>query len=321
MRILVTGATGFVGSHIAQALVRRGHRVRISLRTTSDLRWIDGLDVERVVADLGGAPAAKQLVEGVDAVVHAAGITRARRPEAFMTINADATGALARAAREAGCACFILLSSLAARGPDQAMVEGDAPVSWYGLSKLRAERQLHEVHRSGGIRGVSLRLGGVYGPRDTDLLPLFQAASYGLLPLPPRGLRAQPVHVHDAVAAVEAALEARVGIGPWPVSHPDTYLWDDLGRRVADALGRRVVRFHLPRAVVLTAARISERWAGWRNAAPLLDLRRAEDLACFSYTVDVTRTIDALGWTPQVAVPEGLESTARWYRERGWIPL
>ena len=320
MRILVTGATGFVGSHIAEALVRRGHHVRVSLRKTSDLRWIDGLDVERVVADLAEAADLKRLVDGTRAVVHGAGITRARRPGEFMAVNADVTRALARAARDAGCERFILLSSLAARGPDQAMAEGDAPVSWYGLSKLTAERHLDEVHRSGGLHGVALRLGGVYGPRDTDLLTLFQSASYGLLPLPPRGLRAQPIHVDDAVTAVQAALEDRVSCGPWPVSHPDTYAWEELGHLVAEALGRRVLRFHLPRAAFLTAARLAERWSEWREVAPVLDLRRAEDLASFSYTVDVARTIDALGWTPRVAAPEGLEATARWYRDQGWIP-
>lgn len=320
MRILVTGATGFLGSHITEDLVRRGHRVRVGVRATSDLRWIDGLDAERVVADLGNPDDLERLVANVDAVVHGAGITRARRQEEFLAVNADATGSLARAARRAGCARFVLLSSLAARGPDQAHAPGDAPVSWYGLSKLRAERRLREEQRAGDMTGVALRIGGVYGPRDTDLLSLFQAASYGILPLPPRGLRAQPIHVGDVVSAVDAALETGVAFGPWPVSHPDTYGWDELGACVAEALGRRVVRLHVPAAVFMTAARISEARASRRGVAPTLDLRRAEDLSQFSYTTDVTPTMDHLGWTPAVPASEGLASTARWYREQRWIP-
>lgn len=319
MRILVTGATGFLGSHIAEALVQGGHHVRITVRATSDLRWVRSLDAARIVIDLGDDGDVERAVEGVDAVIHGAGITRARSPEEFMAINANATGSLACSARRAGCSRFVLLSSLAARGPDQAQADGDAPVSWYGLSKLRAEQQLHDEQMSGGMNGVALRIGGVYGPRDTDLLPLFQSASYGILPLPPRSLHAQPIYVADVVSAVIAALEDSVAFGPWPVSHPETHSWGELGAEVGTAIARRVVRVHVPAFAFMTAARISEHLAAWRGVAPTLDLRRAEDLAHFSYTTDVSPTRTHFGWDPQFPASQGLASTARWYREQGWI--
>src|SRR5215212_4362250 len=118
-RVLVTGATGFVGSHVAQVLLEAGYEVRCCARATSDLRWISGLDTERVPLDVRGKPEdISRAVENVDIVVHAAGITRARRPEDYYLVNAEGTRRIATAALRAGVRRFVLISSLAARGPD-----------------------------------------------------------------------------------------------------------------------------------------------------------------------------------------------------------
>ena len=317
--ILVTGATGFIGSHVAAALSTLGDRVRVHVRPTSDTRWLDALDVEPRQADLATDEGAQALVAGVDAVVHAAGVTRARSRDAFLNVNTGLTERLAEAAARAGVHRFVLLSSLAARGPDQAEAPGDAPVSWYGASKLLAERALRQVADRHRMGAVALRLGGVYGPRDTDLLPLFQAASWGILPLPPRGLEAQPVHVTDAVEAVLAALERTAEFGPWTVAGASARPWQDFGGMVGEALGRRVATIHVPRFVYLWTARVSELVAGWRGVPPRLDLRRAEDLASFSYTGDIGATLDALGWRPMMSMRDGLIETAAWYRGQGWL--
>ena len=320
VNILLTGATGFIGSHVAGALVASGHRVAAHVRPTSDTRWLDDLDIELRSADLAAAGGAPSLLDGIDAIVHAAGATRAADRRGFLTVNRDMATALAEAAARAGVRRFVLLSSLAARGPDQAEAPGDAPVSWYGASKLFAERDLEEIAGRSDMRAIALRLGGVYGPRDTDLLPLFQAAARGFLPLPPRGLHAQPVYVGDAVAAVLAALDADVPFGPWTIPGAARHPWSELGELVSAALGRRVATFHVPRSVFLTAARASERIARLRREAPRLDLRRAEDLACFSYTDDPGPAGAALGWRPEVSAREGLAATAGWYRRQGWLP-
>lgn len=320
MNVLVTGATGFIGSWVANALVAAGHRVRVSVRPTSDTRWLEGVDVEHFTADLGPNGNAAALVENMDAVVHGAGVTRAPNRETFLRVNADGTRVLAEAAAGSGVGLFVLLSSMAARGPDQAQAPGDAPVSWYGLSKLQAERAVRVTAAASGLSGIALRLGGVYGPRDTDLLPLFQSAARGFLPLPPAHLEVQPIHVHDVVESVLAALERDPGFGPWMVAQQRTYEWDEMGRALCEALDRRVVSIHVPRAVFLGVAHLSEAWASLRREAPRLDLRRAEDLAVFSYTGDVRGAMEALDWTPSVELQAGLRDTAAWYRDRKWIP-
>ena len=320
MNVLLTGATGFIGSHAAGALVAAGHRVTAHVRPTGDTRWLDDLDIELRSSDLAAAGGAASLLDGIDAVVHAAGATRAADRHGFLAVNRELSTSLADAAAQAGVRRFVLISSLAARGPDQAAAPGDAPVSWYGASKLLAERDLRAIAERSDLRAVSLRLGGVYGPRDTDLLPLFQSAARGILPLPPRRLHAQPVYVDDAVAAVLAALDADVPFGPWTIPGPAAHRWSEVGDLVAAALGRRVAIFHLPRSVFLTAARASEAFARLRREAPRLDLRRAEDLACFSYTGDPGPAGAALRWRPAVTASEGLAATAGWYRRQGWLP-
>jgi nucleoside-diphosphate-sugar epimerase len=166
-RVLVTGATGFVGSHIAEAFVEAGYEVRVGARASSNERWISSLDTERVPLDLdGSAEDLSRAVHNVDVVVHAAGITRARRPGDYYSVNAGGTRSVATAALRAGVRRLVLISSLAARGPDGR----DHPDSDYGRSKLEAESHLRAL--SGRMEAVVLRPAAVYGPRDTDLLPV-----------------------------------------------------------------------------------------------------------------------------------------------------
>ncbi|MCK5482323.1 MAG: NAD(P)H-binding protein, partial [Gemmatimonadetes bacterium] len=117
--ILLTGATGFLGSHVADALVAEGWTVRCTVRKTSNPRWIESLPVERVTADVRSAEALAVALDGIDVVVHSAGLTRAKSDADYQRVNAEGTQALALGAVDAGVRRFVLVSSLAARGPDR----------------------------------------------------------------------------------------------------------------------------------------------------------------------------------------------------------
>ncbi len=315
-RVLVTGATGFVGSHAAQVLVEAGYEVRCGVRASSSTRWISNLPVERVELNMTGREEDFSLaVENVDLVVHAAGITRARRAEDYHAVNAEGTQKLAAAALGAGVRRFVLISSLAARGPDGR----DHPESAYGRSKLEAEARLRTV--DGQMEAVILRPAAVYGPRDTDLLPLFKMARTGFLPLPSGANVLQPLYAEDVARAALAAARKGGGSGPFPVAEAARYTWEDVVAGLERALGRNVRAVRVPPAAFTLAGRAAEWAARAFSTVPIIDERRGRDLAARTWTCDVSGTERALGWRAEVPLYEGLERTARWYGQSGWLSM
>ena len=315
--IFLTGGTGFLGSHLADALVSAGHRVTASVRRTSDTHRLDRLTVDKVELDLGGRPGELGLITALEsnqAVVHCGALTRARKEAGYMSVNAEGTRRLARAASAAGVRRFIFVSSLAARGPDGA----GGPVDSYGRSKAAAEAALAEV--SGPMETVVLRPGGVYGPRDTDLLPLFRLAARGWAVVPRSRARLQPVFVADVVRAVLAALEAVPPPDPLSVAAAETHSWGEVVGALTAAVGRPARTVRAPAAVFLAVGALSELASRLAGTRPAMDRRRARDLSVHAWTCDIAPSRLRLDpWRPRVGIAEGLALTAEWYRRKGWL--
>jgi len=315
MRVFLTGATGFLGSHIAETLVEAGHELTCSVRLSSRTRWLDPLDVETATFDLGTVEPGElaSVLSGHDALIHCGALTRARDEREFMRVNAEGTGRIGQAAVQAGLQRMVFISSLAARGPDGAA----GPVSPYGRSKAEAERLLAGLEA--GLEIVVLRPGGVYGPRDSDLLPLFKMAARGRVIVPRSEQQLQPVFVEDVASASVAALAAPVPAAPLPVAHGARQSWAALAAALGEAVGRPGHVTRVPPAMFWTAGLISEMGARLTGKAPAMDRRRARDLSHHQWTCDVAKTETALGWTPRVELREGLLRTAAWYRDQGWL--
>jgi nucleoside-diphosphate-sugar epimerase len=272
--------------------------------------------VELIPLDLSRPEDFAGALEDVDIVVHAAGITRARREEDYFLINTEGTRRLAEAAARAGVRRFVLIGSLAACGPD-AKNDRDRSESAYGRSKLEAESHLRAL--DGRMEIVTLRPAAVYGPRDTDLLPLFKIAYRGFLVLPPGEGLLQPVYATDVARATLAAAHKPVGFGPYLVAEATSYSWQDIIAGLEGVLGRRIRVLRLPATVFELAGRAAERVAKTRGSVPIFDERRARDLAVHTWTCDPSSTEKALGWRAEVSLTEGLDLTARWYRKVGWL--
>lgn len=299
---------------MAAAWSEAGHHVRYTKRATSDTRWLEGLDVESVEWDVRDTEGLTRALRGIDTVVHVAGVTRARRRPDYFQVNATGSARLAEAAVKAGVSRFVLVSSLAARGPDG----GDGPVSAYGQSKRRGEELVRLFEEKMEI--VVLRPGGIYGPRDSDLFPLFEMAGKGWLVAPAGSPPLQPVYVSDvARLTVAAGTGAYAGLGPYPVAEEGEYRWREVREGLASALHRRVRMVWLPKTAFIMAGVIAETVARLTRQDPRLDRRNAVDLSRHGWTCDTKATCDAFAWQAEVRLPEGLALTAEWYRRVGWL--
>ena len=328
--VLVTGGAGFVGSHVVDALLARGERVRVLVRATTDRRFLDAARVALVTGDVGdesprGAEELAAAVAGVSLVIHAAGITQARRAEDFARVNARGTGRLAGAAAAAGVPRLVLISSQAAAGPSpegRARVEhdADAPVSAYGESKRAGEVAARAALEGTGTELVIVRPPSVYGPRDRAFLELFRLVKGGIVPLHHASRQwVSLVHAGDLASGIlAAASRGRAG---------STYYVTDGAPRtsaaivdaIARALGRNPLRLDVPRTVLDLAVGAAEGWTAWTGQPARLTRDRVVEWTAPRWTLSDERARRELEWASTIEFGAGIEETAAWYRSAGWI--
>lgn len=326
--VVVTGATGFLGSHVADLLLARGRAVRASVRPTSDRRWLDPrVEVrEAVLAPAPGLPddadagTLDALLDGASAVVHCAGLVRAPDEAGYRRANVLATRRLLDAAARAGTVrAFVLISSLAASGPStpgRPRRESDtcAPVTAYGLSKLAAERLLDDARP---FRTAILRPPALYGPRDRAFLPLLRAARRGWTVRLGRIAAVSLVDGRDAAAAAAHLLDDARATGPWFVDDGRAYTNADLAAALGRVCGRRVRSFLLPLWLLRTLAALI---GGGRAARlPVLSTDRLIDAAQTGWVCDGARLRDELGFAGARGLEQGLRETLASYLAEGWL--
>lgn len=320
--ILVTGATGFVGSHLVEALSRRDVRVRALVRATSDRSFLERCGVESVEGHLGDATSLRRAVADAEVVVHMAGATRALRTAAFHEVNAEGTLRLLDAmAADGGARRLVYLSSLAAVGPAEGRPvrpeDEPRPLTTYGRSKLAGER--HALSRA-GIATAVLRPPAVYGPRDRELLPFFRLAKRRLLPvIGPLARRVQMVHVRDLAEALVRAVEVREATGVFHIAEPTAYTWAEMLELVGAAVGKRGVRVPIPAALLRAAATGSQLGARLSRRPVVFDREKALDLLAAGWLCETDAARRDLGFEAAIPLAEGLRETARWYRAHGWM--
>lgn len=327
--VLVTGGAGFVGSHVVDALLARGERVRVLVRPTTDRRFLPADRVTFVPGDVGDeSPAGEAELrcasEGARLVIHAAGITQARRADDFARVNARGTDRMMRAARVAGVSRVVLVSSQAAAGPTPGTsprVERDLemPVGAYGRSKLAAERHAHETLVD-GPELVVVRPPAVYGPRDRAFLTLYRLVNAGIVPLHRADRQwVSLIHARDLAAALVLAGE-RGG--------PDStyYVTDGVPRTaasivdaIAQTLGKRPLRLDLPAPVLGLAVGAAETIAAVTGQPARLTRERLADWTAPRWTVSDEAARRDLGFAPTIGFRQGIEETTAWYRSVGWI--
>lgn len=325
MKVLVTGANGFIGSHLVEALLAEGHAVRCLLRPASDRRWLAGLDYEEALGSLLEEETLARAVEGVDVVYHNAGVTKTRKAETFYRVNAGGTANLADACRARPTPPrFVYVSSQAAAGPcreTEALREEDAcrPMSDYGRSKLEGERALKK--RAADLPFVVIRPSAVYGPRDTEILLYFKYINRGIEPV--LGWDDRYLSLCYVRDLVDALLSAGGGAGKlgeaYFIAHDEVWNWRGISREVAAALGVKTLPVRVPKAVLFGAATVAELAGTLTGKLGTLNRERARTMMEGLWVCDVHKAKAELGFSPRVGFAEGARLTTAWYRQQGWL--
>ena len=303
MTIAITGGTGFVG----QAVIDLSRRRDLALRSLARTVPRDDMPgVEWVKGDLSDRPALGRLVKDAECIIHIAGRVRATETAAFEEANVTGTLNVVEAAVKAGVRRMVLVSSLAAREPQ---------LSAYGASKLRAER----IVRASGLDWTIVRPPAVYGPRDGEMLDLFQMAKRHVVPMPARGA-ASLIHVDDLARLLLTLREGGDGITAHTFEPDDGKPggWEhrELARAIGWAVGTRPFVPRLGRNVMQVAARFD---AILRRDGAKLTPDRVGYMMHPDWVSDPARKPPADLWQPEIATRDGLKETARWYRQNRWL--
>lgn len=324
MKVLLTGATGFVGRGIAQALLGAGADLRCLVRSPARAAELRSLGAELVFGSVDPGEGLETAVSGVECVVHAAGCVRAWTRGEYFRTNELGTRRLAAAARDAGVRRFLYLSSLAASGPSapgRPVTEDSPPrpVNAYGRSKLAGERALAE-EAAGRMDPIVVRPCAVYGPRDRDFLGLFRLADRGLgLHAAARGAELSLIFVDDLADLCLLAVErARPGSVYLAAADPPVS-WQGLVEAIGSALGRRPRCLRIPPSLLFPLAWVVALGRPFLARPPVIVPGKVIEARQTGWVASAARAAAELGWAPRVGLAEGTRRAAEWYRERGWL--
>jgi nucleoside-diphosphate-sugar epimerase len=320
MKALVTGAAGFIGSYLAEALLKRGYEVTCIARSTSNLRWIEHLDLKYISCDLTDIDSCADKMREFDYIFHLAGRTKATTEREFFLANAVCTGKLAKIAaeRSPGLRRFIYISSLAAAGPssDGIPLKEDCepvPVSFYGKSKLEGERAVLRYREVMPI--TIIRPPAVYGPRDTDFLVMFRMVKRGIFPFWGKGVYSM-LYVEDLVNGIMLSAEKKEAEDKvFFLSDEMVYTNEHIIEEISAALETKPLKIRLPLSLVPFFAFLGEKI----NKKSIINSDKVRELRFSNWTCAVDKAKSELGFSSKTTLREGVKWTADWYKIHRWL--
>ena len=323
MRAFVTGATGFVGSHLVEALAARGDEVVALARRPETYDALRRSGARPVPGTLGDLRALTDALQGCDVVYHLAGLTAAKDEAEFFAVNEGGTKRVVEAAASATPrARFVYVSSQAALGPSPRgqRLDEDAPchpVTAYGRSKRAGEVAV----QASRVPWVIVRPPAVYGPRDREFLRLFRIVRHGIAPVFGTGAQELSlVYVTDLVDAI-----ARAGTTPaaerrlYHAAHPEIVLSRDVARAAGAALGRSPVVLPVPGTLARPIVALIGRAAAAAGRRTVVNSDKMAEVLAPAFLLAVDRAKAELGWQATIGLAEGMRRTAAWYRASGWL--
>ena len=326
MKALVTGATGFVGSHLVDKLLDKNYEVYCMKRKSSSTKWLDGKNVVFVDGDLFSNDVLEKAISEMDYVFHVAGVVKAKTKEGFYLGNYEATKNLLEITYKVkpNLKKFIFISSQAAGGPTRTEKPVDEntksePITTYGITKLKAEEEVEKYKDKFPV--TIIRPPAVFGPRDSEILIYFKTFSRGLNSV--IGFDAKYlslVYVEDLADGIILAAENDIANGQmYYISLDKPYNWDEIGSVTSGLLGKKALKIRLPHSVVYSVGYLAQIFSTFSRNPATLNLEKCKDITQLRWVCSNEKAKKELGFKPKYTLEQGFKKTIDWYKEMKWI--
>ena len=323
---VVTGANGFVGSHLADLLLDKNYSVRCITRKTSSLKWLDGKDIEIHNCGLMNKDGLSKAFKDAEYIYHVAGIVKAKKPEDYFKGNVDTTRVLLEAALEhrESIKRFLFVSSGTAAGPslNGKQVTEDMepkPITTYGRSKLAAEELIKSYMDR--LPVTICRAAAVYGERDTEILIFFKTFNRGLMTTIGFNKKlVSLIHVKDLVRGLYLASINDKAVGEiYFITSEKPYSWEEVGDSTYKVIGKKPLTIKVPHPAVYGIAGIAQFFAMFSHKPATLNIEKARDITQKAWISSADKAFKDLGFSQEISLEDGIRRTIDWYKKMKWI--
>jgi nucleoside-diphosphate-sugar epimerase len=323
---VVTGANGFVGSHLVDVLIDKGFAVRCIVRESSNLRWLEGKAVEINNCGLFDKEGLSKALNDVTYVFHVAGVVKAKNEEGYFKGNVETTRILLEAALENKDSIerFIVLSSQTVTGPslDGKPVTEETeckPITTYGRSKYEQEKLA--LSYSDKLPVTICRAPAVYGERDTEIFIYFQNFAKGLTTTIGFDKKVLSlIHARDLVEGFFKAAVSENTVGKvYFISSEKFYSWPEVNAVTSKVLNKKVIKIPVPHLMVYTIAAVAQFFSMFSSKAATLNLEKAKDIVQHAWICDTSKAMKDFDYKQNISIEAGIKRTVDWYKEMKWI--
>jgi len=322
----VTGANGFVGSHLVDYLLGKNFEIRCIVRKSSNLQWLEGKNVKIYDCGLFDKDGIREAFRDVNYIFHVAGVVKAKDEGGYLIGNVEASRVLLEVASEEKNSIkkFIVVSSQTVSGPalDGKPVTEEMkpnPLTTYARSKLKQEEialGYKDVFPVTICRGPA-----IYGERDTEIFIYFQLFNKGLTTMIGFDKKELSLlHVSDLAEGLYlAAISDKANGQIYFISSEKFYTWNEVGNITSKVLNKKAFRIRIPHFIVFTIAAFAQFFAMFSSKPATLNIEKAKDLTQRYWICDTSKAMREIGYRQKVSVEEGIKRTCEWYKQMKWI--
>lgn len=323
---VVTGANGFVGSHLVDLLLEKNFIVRCVVRESSNLQWLEGKNLEIHTCGLFDKDGLEKAFKDVNYVYHVAGVVKSKTAEGYFNGNVETTRNLLEVAlnHKDTLRKFLVVSSQTVSGPS---LDGNPvnetmecnPITTYGRSKLEEEKLAITYFDKLPI--TICRAPAVYGERDTEIFIYFQTFSKGLTTtIGFDKKKLSLIHVKDLVDGFYLAATSDKSTGQiYFISSEDYYTWEQINSITSAVVGKKPIIIKVPHFFVYGIASVAQFFAMFSKNPATLNIEKAKDITQQYWLCDTSKAVEDLGYKQNISIEAGIERTINWYKEKEWI--